>query len=107
MEGLKIKEFLEREGERLGIRTQEELAAEIGVSDQTVSNWVNAVTFPPHKTEFRLLQMGMTVEELFGSEIWEIVKRQALSESAKSADEVFEKKAAFFMKKLFDKIDQI
>ena len=63
---MKIKEFLEREGERLGIRTQEELAAEIGVSDQTVSNWVNAVTFPPHKTEFRLLEMGMTVEELFG-----------------------------------------
>lgn len=66
MEGLKIKEFLAREGDRLGIRTQEELATELGVSDQTVSNWVKAITFPPHKTEFRLLQMGMTVEELFG-----------------------------------------
>ena len=64
MEGLKIKEFLEREGEKLGIRKQEELADVLGVSDQTVSNWANAITFPPHKTEYRLLEMGMTVEEL-------------------------------------------
>ena len=103
MEGLKIKNFIERKG----IRRQEDLARELGVSDQTVSNWAKGKTYPTHETEDRLLRMGMTVEELFGSEIWEIVKRQALSESAKSADEVFEKKAAFFMKKLFDKIDQI
>ena len=107
MKGLNIKEFLARDGERLGIRKQEELAARLGVSDQTVSNWAKGKTFPTHQTEEVLLKMGMTVEELFGSEIWDIVKRQALSESTKSADEVFEKKAAFFMKKLFDKIDQI
>lgn len=66
MDGLRIKDFLAREGARLGIRKQEELAARLGVSDQTVSNWVKGKTFPTHETEYRLLEMGMTVEELFG-----------------------------------------
>lgn len=66
MKGLAIKEFLAREGERLGIRTQEGLAARLGVSGQTVSNWVKGKKFPTHETEAKLLEMGMTVEELFG-----------------------------------------
>lgn len=66
MDGLRIKEFLAREGERLGIRTQEELALKLGFSDQTVSNWVKGKTFPTHETEYKLLKMGMTVEEIFG-----------------------------------------
>ena len=66
MDGLRIKDFLAREGARLGIRTQEELASALGVSDQTVSNWAKGKTFPVHQTEFQLLEMGMTVEELFG-----------------------------------------
>ena len=107
LEGLKVKEFLAREGDRLGIRKQEELAARLGVSDQAVSNWVKGKNFPTHETEVVLLGMGMTVEELFGHEIWEIVKRQFVSECGVSADEAFERKAAFFMKKLFDKIDNI
>lgn len=107
MEGLRIKEFLDREGERLGIRKQEELADVLGVTDQTVSNWANAITFPPHKTEYRLLRMGMTIEELFGSEIWETVKKQALSECEMSAETAFERKAAFLVRKLINKIDNI
>lgn len=66
LKGLKVKEFLAREGDRLGIRNQEELAARLGVSDQTVSNWVKGKNFPTHETEVMLLGMGMTVEELFG-----------------------------------------
>ena len=66
MKGLNIKAFLAREGERLGIRKQEELAARLGVSDQTVSSWVKGKNFPTHKTEYELLEMGMTTEELFG-----------------------------------------
>lgn len=104
MEGLKVKEFLAREGERLGIRTQEELAEVLGVTDQTVSNWSNAVTFPPHKTEYRLLLMGMTIEELFGPEIWEAVKKRV---AAERSEESFDRKTDFFMKKLFDKIDKL
>lgn len=107
MEGLKIREFIAREGERLGIRKQEDLADKLGVSDQTVSNWRKGKTYPTHETEDRLLRMGMTVEELFGSEIWEIVKKQAIKESESGADQAFERKAAFFMNKLFDKIDKI
>ena len=66
MDGLRIKDFLAREGARLGIRKQEELAGRLGVSDQTVSNWSKGKTFPTHETEYRLLEMGMTVEEIFG-----------------------------------------
>lgn len=66
MKGLDIKSFIAREGERQGVRKQEDLAQMLGVSDQTVSNWVKGKTFPTHETEYRLLTMGMTVEELFG-----------------------------------------
>jgi transcriptional regulator with XRE-family HTH domain len=66
MKGLNIKEFLAREGVRLGIRTQEDLAACLGVSDQTISNWVKGKTFPTHQMEWQLYEMGMTTEEMFG-----------------------------------------
>lgn len=66
MTGLNIKEFLAREGERLGIRKQDELARMLGVSDQTVSNWVKGKTFPTHQMEVQLYEMGMTTEEIFG-----------------------------------------
>lgn len=96
--GLKIKEFLERVGARLGIRTQEELASVLGFSDQTVSNWVKGKTFPTHETGFRLLQMGMTVEELFG---------QPFPSSAEQANNDFERKSNFFMNRLFEKIEKM
>ena len=66
MKGLNIKEFLAREGVRLGIRTQEDLAARLGVSDQTISNWVKGKTFPTHQMEWQLYEMGMTTEEMCG-----------------------------------------
>lgn len=103
MQGLKIKDFIEREGERLGIRKQEDLAGILGVSDQTVSNWVKGKSFPTHQTEDRLIRMGMTVEELFGTEIWDIVKGTA---KAELSDEMFERKSDFFLNKLFAKIDK-
>ena len=52
MKGLAIKEFLAREGEKLGIRKQEDLARELGVSGQTVSNWVKGKKFPTHETGY-------------------------------------------------------
>lgn len=96
--GLKIKEFLERAGGRLGIRTQEELASVLGFSDQTVSNWVKGKTFPTHETEDKLLKMGMTVEELFG---------QPFPSSAEQASNDFERKSNFFMNRLFEKIEKM
>lgn len=103
MQGLKVKEFIDREGAALGIRTQEELASMLGVSDQTVSNWVKGKSFPTHQTEDRLVRMGMTIEELFGSEIWAIVREQA---KAELSDEMFDRKADFFLNRLFAKIDK-
>lgn len=104
MQGLKVKDFIEREGERLGIRTQEELAGVLGSSDQTVSNWVKGKSFPTHQTEDRLIRMGMTIEELFGTEIWEIVKGKA---KAELSEEMFERKSDFFLNRLFSKIDKM
>ena len=104
MDGLNIKDFLAREGDRLGIRKQEELAEVLGVTDQTVSNWVKGKTFPTHQTEGVLLKMGMTVCELFGEEIWDVVKKRLSAERSKDD---FDRKSDFFIKKLFDKIDKL
>lgn len=103
MHGLKIKEFIDREGTALDIRTQEELARVLGVSDQTVSNWVKGKSFPTHQMEDRLFRMGMTVEELFGADIWDIVREKA---KAELSDEMFDRKADFFLNRLFAKIDK-
>ena len=104
MHGLKVKEFIDREGASLGIRKQDELAGILGVSDQTVSNWVKGKSFPTHQTEDRLIRMGMTIEELFGTEIWEIVKGKA---KAELSEEMFERKSDFFLNRLFSKIDKM
>lgn len=57
---VRIKDFTKR----IGI-TQEELANRLGVNKNTVSNWAKGRRFPPRKKERALLEMGMTVEELF------------------------------------------
>lgn len=62
MDGIRIREFIER----VGIRSQEELAQRLGVTNTTVSNWAKGKKFPTHETEVKLLEMGMTVAELFG-----------------------------------------
>jgi len=62
MKGLDIKSFIDR----VGISSKEELAEMLGVTPQTVSNWIKGRKFPAHETEQQLLEMGMTVEELFG-----------------------------------------
>ena len=79
---VRIKEFTKR----LGI-TQEELAKRLGVDKNTVSNWAKGKRFPPRKKERALLEMGMTVEELFNkaypssaasldqkSSLWEVME---------------------------------
>lgn len=93
-EGLRIKEFIER----VGIKSQEDLADQLGVTPQTVSKWANGKQFPPHETEEKMLKMGMTVEELFGF---------PYPSSANAAREDFDRKAGFFMQKLFEKIDKL
>lgn len=62
MEGIRIKEFINR----VGIMSQEELARKLNVSNNTISNWANGKRFPTHETESQLFEMGMTTEEMFG-----------------------------------------
>lgn len=62
MQPIKIKEFIDR----VGIKSQEDLARRLGVGKGTVSMWAKGKRYPTHQTETELLEMGMTVEELFG-----------------------------------------
>ena len=81
---VRIKEFTKR----IGI-TQEELARRLGVNNNTISNWAKGRRFPPRKTERALLEMGMTVEELFNkpypstvnqqTSLWEILQSDVLN----------------------------
>lgn len=62
MKGLDIKSFIDR----VGISSKEDLAERLGVTPQTVSNWIKGRKFPTHETEWQLYELGMTTEELFG-----------------------------------------
>lgn len=94
MKGLDIKSFIER----AGIKSQEELAERLKVTNVTVSNWANGSRTPTFKVCQQLLEMGMTVEELFG---------KPYQSSANQAKDNFDRKANFFMNKLFEKIDKL
>lgn len=59
---IRIKDFIKR----AGIPGQAELARALGVSNNTVSMWATGKRTPTFKVCRRLLEMGMTVEELFG-----------------------------------------
>lgn len=59
---IQIQKFMER----LGIRNQAELAARLGLTQAAVSAWNAGVRKPAYEVCVQLLEMGMTVEELFG-----------------------------------------
>jgi len=60
--GRGIKEFRER----LGIKTQAEFAKKLGVTQTNVSLWERGKGYPSFAQAKKLLEMGATVEELFG-----------------------------------------
>jgi len=60
--GRGIKEFRER----LGIKTQAEFAKKLGVTQTNVSLWERGKGSPSFNQAKKLLEMGATVEELFG-----------------------------------------
>lgn len=92
--GLKIKEFIDR----VGIRSQKELAARLGVSAQTISNWAKGEKFPTHETEVRMLEMGMTVTELFG---------KPFPSTVDAVDAEFKRKADYLARSLLANIDKL
>ena len=59
---IRIKDFIKR----AGIPNQAELARMLGVSNNTVSMWATGRRTPTFDICRQLLEMGMTVEELFG-----------------------------------------
>lgn len=52
--------------ERCGYRTKSDLARELGLSSQVVSMWESGEREPSFQVAKRLLELGATVEELFG-----------------------------------------
>lgn len=92
--GLKIKEFIDR----VGIKSQNALAEKLGVSAQTVSNWAKGEKFPTHETEIKLLDMGMTVAELFG---------KPYPSTVDAVDAEFKRKADYLARSLLANIDKL
>lgn len=91
---------------RVGIKNHKELAGRLGIKKCTVDSWSSGERYPTHEMEEKLFHIGMTLEELFGREIADIVRAQLLAEQAKDADAAFERKANFFLNKIFSKIDK-
>lgn len=56
-----IQKFMDDRG-----YTQADLAEALGTSPQNVNKWVKGTGSPSYELCLRLLQIGMTVEELFG-----------------------------------------
>lgn len=59
---IRIYEFMER----VGIRSQQELADRLGLTQSAISAWNSGVRAPTYETCVQLLKMGMTQFELFG-----------------------------------------
>lgn len=54
---------------RIGCKNQQELAERLGITQGAVSAWGSGIRAPRYEDCKRLLEMGMTIEELFGAEI--------------------------------------
>lgn len=91
---LKIQEFIKR----VGIADHEELAEKVGVSKKAVDSWSSGGRTPTYDVCHKLLELGMTVEELFG---------KPYPSSAETAGADFDRKANYFMNKLFEKIEKM
>lgn len=91
---VKIKEFIRR----AGIRDQEDLADRLGVKRSAVASWSSGERNPTYDTCVRLLDLGMTVEELFG---------KAYPSTVGALDEEFRRKADYLAKALLANIDKL
>lgn len=67
-----VQSFMKRKG----FRNQTELANQFGVSQSAISSWNAGVHGPTYETCVELIKAGMTIRELFGEEIDEIVKKE-------------------------------
>lgn len=91
---LKIQEFIER----MGMKGHEDLAKRIGVKKGTVSSWSSGDRTPTYDMCVKLLELGMTVEELFG---------KPYQSSVGKTHEAFDDKVEDAMRRMFAKIGKI
>ena len=75
---MNLEKFLKRTRTR-----QKDLAATLGISEGQLSAMKKGRSDTSQEVCRRLLLAGMTVEELFGADVWEVVRRQALLEAGK------------------------
>jgi len=70
--------FLERTN-----KSKADLLREIGLDPKSslLSAYIAGLSMPSYDMCIKLLQCGMTIEELFGKNIWEIVKGNELDAS--------------------------
>lgn len=59
-----------------------ELQEKLGVSSGLLSQYKAGRSNPSYDMLVKLLHEGMTIEEMFGTEVWEKVKNQACLESS-------------------------
>ena len=80
---MKFDDFLNRKG-----LNQTSLAAKLNTTSQNVSRWVSGVGFPSYELCKKLLELGMTVEELFGVNVYSAA---SVNEFSPSENGVFDK----------------
>lgn len=61
-----------------------DLQKKLDVSSGLLSNYKAGKANPSYSMLLKLLQEGMTIEEMFGHEIWEQVKKQAALDKIRS-----------------------
>jgi transcriptional regulator with XRE-family HTH domain len=81
--------------DRVGIADHAELAARLGTKKSTVDSWSSGARTPTYDMCMKLLELGMTVEELFG--------KPYLS-SVSKAHETLDIKVEDALKRMFAKI---
>lgn len=91
---MELKEFVKR----VGIKSLEDLADMIGAKKPTVYAWSAGTRTPTYEMCVKLLEAGMTVEELFG---------KPYISSVKETHQEFESQIENAMKRVFAKIGKI
>ena len=89
-----VQEFIRR----VGIADHEELAQRLGIKKGTVDSWSSGSRNPTYDVCVRLLDLGMTVEELFG---------RPYQPAESSLDSEFKRKADYLAKALLANIEKL
>lgn len=89
-----VQEFIKR----VGIADHDELAQKLGIKKGTVDSWSSGSRNPTYEVCVKLLDLGMTVDELFG---------KAYQSSVQKTHEEFDAAVEASLKRMFAKIGKI